>query len=205
MRTTGTKARWLVAAVVGAALSSGCGSTAPSTPAAVSSDTASPAPFGRQDVQADLEAAAVTAGIPEGLTELGSDPSPEPGEAEKEGKLAALIARLSPCTVTWTHDGADAASPESKSESESDPDQPRQQLDALLSNLAARGWKKSGAAKEVPVGDRGTYFMATYKKQGWTLNARHSTLSTWNQSTAMVTEDACFDRLTDEEAALLED
>ncbi|SEB65295.1 hypothetical protein [Streptomyces sp. PAN_FS17] len=86
-----------------------------------------------------------------------------------------------------THDGADAASSEpetqseSESESESNPGQPRQQLDILLSNLAARGWKKSGAVKEVPVGDRGTYFMATYKKQGWTLNARHSTLSAWNQ------------------------
>lgn len=130
MRTARTKARWLVTAVAGATLSAGCGSTASSTPTAVSSATASPAPFRRQDVQAELEAAAVAAGIPD--------------------------------------------------------------------------WKKSGAAKEVPVGDRGTYFMATYKKQGWTLYARHSTLSTWNQSTATVTEDACFDRLTDEEAALLE-
>lgn len=69
----------------------------------------------------------------------------------------------------------------------------------------ARGWKKSGAAEEVPVGDSGTYFMATYKKRGWTLNARHSTLPTWSYSTAMATEDACFGRLTDEETALLED
>ncbi|MGW4754994.1 hypothetical protein [Streptomyces chartreusis] len=199
MRTTRTRARWLVTAVAGAALSAGCGSTAPSTSAAVSSATASPAPFGRQDVQADLEVAAVAAGIPEGLTELGSVPSPEPGETEKERKLAELIARLSPCTVSWRHDGADATSSASK------PDPSRKQLDVVLSNLAARGWKKSGAAKEVPVGDHGTYFMATYKKQGWTLNARHSTLSAWNQSTAMVTEDACFDRLTDEEAALLGD
>ncbi|MFF4053235.1 hypothetical protein ACFYZ5_42100 [Streptomyces chartreusis] len=199
MRTTRTKARWLVTAVAGAALGAGCGSTAPSTPTAVSSTTASPAPFGRQNVQADLEAAAAAAGAPEGLTELGSDPAPEPGETEKERKLAALIALLSPCTVSWTHDGADSASSASKS------DPSRKQLDALLSNLAARGWKKSGAAKEVPVGDHGTYFTATYKKQGWTLYARHNTLSTWSQSTATVTEDACFDRLTDEEAALLED
>ncbi|MEV8431299.1 hypothetical protein PGH47_00945 [Streptomyces sp. HUAS 31] len=205
MRTTRTKARWLATAVAGAALSAGCGSTAPSTPAAVSSATASPPPFGQQEVQAELEAAAVAAGIPEGLTELGSGPSPESGETEKERKLAALMARLSPCTVSWTHDGADAASSESEYEAESDPDQSRQQLDVLLSNLGTRGWKKSGAAKEMPVGDLGTYFMATYKKQGWTLNARHNTLSTWNQSTVMVTEDACFGRLTDEEAALLED
>ncbi|MFJ2006832.1 hypothetical protein [Streptomyces chartreusis] len=199
MRTTRTGARWLVTAVAGAALSAGCGSTAPSTPTAGSSTTASPAPFGQQDVQADLEAAAAAAGAPEGLTELGSDPAPEPGETEKERKLAALIARLSPCTVSWTHDRPDSASSASKS------DPSRKQLDALLSNLAARGWKKSGAAKEVPVGDHGTYFTATYKKQGWTLYARHNTLSTWSQSTATVTEDACFDRLTDEEAALLED
>ncbi|MFE7445931.1 hypothetical protein ACFU7X_36415 [Streptomyces chartreusis] len=205
MRTTRTKARWLVTAVAGAALSAGCGSTAPSaptapsTPTAASSTTASPAPFGQQDVQADLEAAAAAAGAPEGLTELGSDPSPEPGETEKERKLAALIARLSPCTVSWKHDGADATSSGSK------PAPSRKQLDVLLSNLAARGWKKSGAAKEVPVGDHGTYFTATYKKQGWTLYARHNTLSAWSQSTATVTEDSCFDRLTDEEAALLED
>ncbi|MFE6941981.1 hypothetical protein [Streptomyces chartreusis] len=199
MRTTATKASWLVTAVAGAALSAGCGGTASSTSTAVPSATASPAPLGQRDVQADLEAAAAAAGAPEGLTELGSDPSPEPGETEKERKLAALIARLSPCTVSWTHDRADSASSASK------PDPSRKQLELVLSNLAARGWKKSGVAKEVPVGDRGTYFMATYKKQGWTLNARHSTLSTWNQSTAMVTEDACFGRLTDEEAALLED
>ncbi|MFJ4369086.1 hypothetical protein ACIP4S_33865 [Streptomyces chartreusis] len=199
MRTTRTKAGWLVTAVAGAALSAGCGGTASSSPTAASSATASPAPFGQQDVQADLEAAAAAAGVPEGLTELGSDPSPESGEAEKERKLAALIARLSPCTVSWTHDRADSASSTSK------PDPSRKQLDLFLSNLAAHGWRKSGTAKEVPVGDRGTYFMATYRKQGWTLNARHSTLSTWNQSTATVTEDACFDRLTDEEAALLQD
>ncbi|MGI5405500.1 hypothetical protein ACQEV9_01795 [Streptomyces chartreusis] len=199
MRTTRTKARWLVTAVAGAALSAGCGGTASSTPTAVPSATASPAPFGQQDVQADLEAAAVAAGIPEGLTELGSDPSPEPGETEKERKLAALIARLSPCTVSWTHDRADSASSASKL------DPSRKQLELVLSNLAARGWKQSGAAEEVPVGDRGKYFMATYKKQGWTLYARHNTLSTWSQSSATVTEDACFDRLTDEETALLED
>ncbi|MFD5855682.1 hypothetical protein [Streptomyces chartreusis] len=197
MRTTRTKARWLVTAVAGAALSAGCGSTAPSSPAAVSSASASPAPFGQLEVQADLEAAAVAAGIPEGLTELGSDPSPEPGGTEKERKLAALVARLSPCTVAWTPDRADSAPSASKHPS-------RKQLDILLSNLAARGWKKSGAAKEVPVGDHGTYFTATYKKQGWTLYARHNTLSAWSQSSATVTEDACFDRLTDEEAALLD-
>ncbi|MGW5473293.1 hypothetical protein [Streptomyces chartreusis] len=199
MRTTRTKARWLVTAVAGTALVAGCGSTASSTSTAGSSATASPAPFGQQDVQADLEAAAVAAGIPEGLTELGSDPSPEPGETDKERNLAALIARLSPCTVSWSHDGARATSSASK------PDQSRKQLDVLLSNLTAHGWKKSGTAKEVPVGDHGTYFTATYKKQGWTLYARHNTLSTWSQSTATVTEDACFGRLTEEEAALLED
>ncbi|MFF8352779.1 hypothetical protein ACF063_04945 [Streptomyces chartreusis] len=199
MRTTRTKASWLVTAVAGAALSAGCGGTVSSTPTAASSATASPGPFGQRDVQADLEAAAAAAGAPEGLTELGPDPSPGPGETEKERKLAALIARLSPCTVSWTHDRADSASSESK------PDPSRKRLELVLSNLAARGWKKSGAAKEVPVGDHGTYFTATYKKQGWTLYARHNTLSTWSQSSATVTEDACFDRLTDEETALLED
>jgi len=58
--------------------------------------------------------------------------------------------------------------------------------------------------KEAPIGKGGTYVMATYEKQGWTLNARHNSLQRLNQSTVMATEDACFARLTDEELALVE-
>ncbi|MFE6176222.1 hypothetical protein [Streptomyces sp. NPDC056464] len=133
-------------AVAGAALVTGCGGAALSAPAEVSSTTASPTPGGRQDVRADLEAAAEAAGVPTGLADLGSGASPRPGGTEKDRKLAALTARLSPWVVSWSHDGADSSS------SSSGPDQSRQPLPVVLSELVARGWKMSGAAKEVPVG-----------------------------------------------------
>ncbi|WP_327719474.1 hypothetical protein OG381_31865 [Streptomyces sp. NBC_00490] len=57
---------------------------------------------------------------------------------------------------------------------------------------------------EAPLTENGTYFMAGYKKQGWTLHARHSSLRTWSWSTVMVTEDVCFGRVTEEEQALLD-
>ncbi|MFJ9751010.1 hypothetical protein [Streptomyces chartreusis] len=197
MRTTPTRARRLVTAVAGAALVTGCGGAAQPSPAEVSRTTASPAPFNQQNVRAELEAAAAAAGAPAGLTQLGSGASPGPGATGKERKLNALTARLSPCTVSWSHKPVDASS------STSGPDRSRQQLDAVLSDLVAHGWKKAGSAEEKSLGDDGTYFLATYKKRGWTLHARHTTLATWSRSTALATEDVCFDRLTDDEAALL--
>ncbi|WAZ19234.1 hypothetical protein STRCI_000269 [Streptomyces cinnabarinus] len=188
MRTTVARARLLVTAA-GLALVVGCGGAEPSTPAA-----ASPAPFDQRAVRADLEAAVAVAGLPEGRTKVEAGESPGPGATNKERKLAALTARLSPCTVSWFHHQTGA----------SDQDRMRGNLDVALSDLVARGWKKTGADDEVPLGDDGTHFMATYKKRGWTLHARHSTLATWSDSSAVATEDTCFDRLTDEETALLE-
>ncbi|MFG1665266.1 hypothetical protein [Streptomyces sp. Y7] len=191
MRTTPTRVRRLVTALAGAALVTGCGS-----PALPTSTESSPAPFGRPGVQAELKAAAAAAGAPEKLDELDRAKALPTGATEKDRKLAALTARLSPCTVSWTNNRANGAL--------SGPNESRQQLDGLLSHLAAHGWRKTGAATEAPVGDGGTYFTVTYKKRGWTLNARHMTVSPVSQSTVVATEDTCFNRLTDEEAALLE-
>ncbi|MFF5044770.1 hypothetical protein [Streptomyces nigra] len=47
-------------------------------------------------------------------------------------------------------------------------------------------------------------YIATYKKRGWILNARHSSMHPWTESTAMATKESCFDSLTDEETEILE-
>ncbi|MGV9457206.1 hypothetical protein [Streptomyces sp. NPDC003635] len=197
MRITAARGRRLVTAVVGTVLVTGCGSAEPSAQA--EAPPLSPAPFDQRHVRAELEAASVAAGLPEGLTELQDGVSPVQGATEKERKRAALAARLSPCTVHWSHNPADASS------ATSDPAQMRRQLDLVLADLAASGWAKSDTDDEVPMGDDGTAFMATYKKRGWTLHARHYTFSPWSHSTATATQDACFAKITDEEAALLDD
>ncbi|WP_328876293.1 hypothetical protein OHT76_43025 [Streptomyces sp. NBC_00287] len=199
MRTTVARARRLVTAVVGAVLVAGCGSGKPSAQTEASPASASTAPFGQQRVRADLEAAAAAARLPEGLTELGGGESPTQGSTQKERKRATLTARLSPCMVHWSHGPADA------SPGKSDPAQMRRQLDLVLADLVASGWAKGDTDDEVPLGNDGTSFMATYKKRGWTLHARHYALSAWRHSTAMATKDACFAQVTDEEAALLDD
>lgn len=199
MRTTVARARRLATAVVSAVLVTGCGSAETSAQAEVSPSLASTTPFGQQRVRADLEAAAGAAGLPEGLTEIGGGKPPSPGSTQKERKRAALTARLSPCTVHWSHNPADT------SLRESDPAQARQQLDLVLANLVTSGWAKGDTDDEVRLKGGGTTFMATYKKRGWTLHARHYALPPWSHSTATATEDACFAQVTDEEAALLDD
>jgi hypothetical protein len=199
-RTTVTKARWTAGAVAGAVLAVGCGGggVASSSPPAA---TASPS-FGQQAVRGDLDAAIADAGLPAGRTAAGvSSPdgrSAGPGTTEKERKLLALGARLSPCTVSWT-----SAGPSDSPAEAADPAETRHRLDVVLTGLAARGWKRTGPSEEVPAGEGGTYFTAVYKKRGWTLHARHNSLGTWSQSAATVTQDACFARLTDEERALM--
>ncbi|MET9876967.1 hypothetical protein ABZZ36_20395 [Actinacidiphila glaucinigra] len=81
----------------------------------------------------------------------------------------------------------------------------RRQLDVVLSALAARGWKETAPSRETPIGDKGTYFMASYKKEGWFLHAGHTDTSWFDLVKVVATEEACFDRLTDEERALFED
>lgn len=189
MSTTSTWAGRATAAVAAAALVAGCGGGG--APSAASSSIPSPsASFGREAVRADLEAAVVAAGLPQGRTEAGypgAGRSAGPTATEKERKVAALAARLSPCVVSW-----------------SDANAPRRTLDDVLSGLGKRDWERAGPAEEKKVGGGGTYFLAMYKKRGWTLHARHSALRSWSQTTVMVTEDTCFDRVTDEELAMID-
>ncbi|WP_405516593.1 hypothetical protein [Streptomyces canus] len=180
--TTAGRAVHTAAVAAGAVLVAGCGSdVAPAASAATS-----PAAFGQKVVQADLDAAIGAAGLPQGKTEAGYPEGGGAASGEKVQQLAVLVTRLSPCVVSWSSDGA------------------REPLDVLLSGLEKRGWESAGVNREAPSGKGGTYFMATYEKQGWTLNARHNSLQRLNQSTVMATEDACFARLTDEELALVE-
>ncbi|MFJ3863969.1 hypothetical protein [Streptomyces nigra] len=67
-----------------------------------------------------------------------------------------------------------------------------------------RHWETT-PTEDVPTENGGIYVIATYKKQGWILNARHSSMHPWVESTAMATKESCFDSLTDEETGILED
>ncbi|MFD3839691.1 hypothetical protein ACFWWC_26055 [Streptomyces sp. NPDC058642] len=198
MRTTAIRAARTVAAAAGAVLVTGCGGDgAPSTVTAATS----PASFGQEGVRGDLEAAVAAAGLPEGKTEAGysrSGRTAGPATTAQERKLAALITRLSPCVVSWSTEDTGFSTPAADSAD------PRRQLDVVLAGLEKRDWKQSAPSTEAPLTENGTYFMAGYEKQGWTLHARHSSLPPWRQSTVMVTEDDCFSRVTEEEQALLD-
>lgn len=195
MSTTSTWAGRATAAVAATALLAGCGGGG--APSAAPSPSAS---FGREAVRADLEAAVVAAGLSQGRTEAGypgAGRSAGPTATEKERKVAALAARLSPCVVSWSDEGM-------AGESGADVNAPRRTLDDVLSGLGKRDWERAGPAEEKKVGGGGTYFLAMYKKRGWTLHARYSAMQAWSQTSVMATEDACFDRVTDEELAMID-
>ncbi|MEU9911236.1 hypothetical protein [Streptomyces sp. NPDC051001] len=198
MRTTAIRTARTVAAAAVAVVVTGCGGDGvPSTATAATS----PASFGQEEVRGDLEAAVAGAGLPEGKTEAGysqSGRAASPATTAEERKLAALITRLSPCVVSWSTEDSGFSTPTTE------PADPRRQLDVVLAGREKRAWKKSAPATEAPLTGNGAYFMAGYKKQGWTLHARHSSLRTWSRSTVMVTEDDCFSRVTEEEQALLD-
>jgi hypothetical protein len=201
MRTTAIRAARTVAAAAGAVLVTGCGGDG--APATVTAAT-SPASFGQEGVRGDLEAAVAAAGLPEGKTEAGysrSGRAASPATTAEGRKLAALITRLSPCVVSWSTEDPGFSTPVTPA---TEPADPRRQLDVVLAGLEKRAWKKSAPSTEAPLTENGAYFIAGYKKQGWTLHARHSSLRTWSWSTVMVTEDACFSRVTEEEQALLD-
>ncbi|WP_328907562.1 hypothetical protein OG230_33790 [Streptomyces sp. NBC_00234] len=198
MRTSAIGVRRVSAAAAWVVLVTVCGgSLGGSAPTAA----ASSAPFGQKAVHADLDAAVAAAGLPGGRTRTGfsvGDRWTRQATTDKDRALAAFALRLTPCVVSWTSNAT-------WSSSGNDPDKARRQLDTVLAGLASRGWKETRPSEEAPIGKDGSYFLATYKQEGWILNARHSRLESWNQSTVMITEEACFGRLTDEELALLDD
>ncbi|MER5395254.1 hypothetical protein [Streptomyces sp. NPDC002599] len=212
MRTDTINAGRTAAVAVGAILATGCGAgaepadpvaaTAPAAPAASSSSSSSSAsvPFGQKAVRTDLRAAVAAAGLTGGkvVAGLGVPQRPQTrADTGKGRKAAALATRLTPCVVSYR--SPDAADPANT------PADARRQLKIVLSGLVARGWKESTPPQEEPVGDNGTYFMASYAKKGWHLYARHVAAPSLDRMTVMATEETCFGRLTDEERALIED
>ncbi|MFI9801807.1 hypothetical protein [Streptomyces sp. NPDC052302] len=159
------------------------------------------APFGQDTVRQEMDAAVVAAGLPEGEAEAGF-PKPRhsagAAAAEREQKVAALAARLSPCVVTWSSDDATGGSEATAAKA-------RRQFAAMLADLGAHGWKETTPTEDVRMENGGVYVMATYKKRGWILNARHSSMHRWVESTVMATMESCFDSLTDEETGVLVD
>jgi hypothetical protein len=188
------------AAVTGLVLVAGC-AEAVERPARSVAASSAPASFGQETVRQEMDAAVVAAGFPEGEAEAGFPKPRRPAGAEvteKERKAAALAARLSPCVVTWSSDDATGASGTAAAKA-------RRQFDAVLAELGAHGWKETTPAEEVSMRNGGAYTVATYRKWGWILNARHGSMRPWVESTVMATKESCFDRLTDEETAFLED
>ncbi|MGC4981344.1 hypothetical protein ACLQ18_11980 [Streptomyces sp. DT193] len=205
MRTNTINAARTAAVAVGAILATGCGAGAePADPVAAtapaSSSSSASVPFGQKAVRTDLQAAVEAAGLTGGKVVAGLGVPQQPQtrtDTEKGRKAAVLATRLTPCVVSYR--SPDAADPADT------PAGTRRQLKVMLSGLAARGWKESTPPQEAPVGDDGTYFMASYAKKGWHLYARHVAAPVIDQMTVMATEEACFGRLTDEERALIED
>ncbi|MFI9549907.1 hypothetical protein ACIHAR_39410, partial [Streptomyces sp. NPDC052016] len=208
MQTSTKSTGRAVGLAVGAILITGCGggveASAPtSSPAAASPSPPSSAmvPFSQKAVLKDLRAAVAAAGLTGSKVEAGFGVFHARlihPDTENERKAAALVTRLTPCVVLWSPTEQRYRSPDA-----ADPADSRRQLDVVLSGLATRGWKETQPSTDAPLGDYGTYFMASYKKEGWFLQARHIKRPALDEVTIMATEQACFDRLTDEERALV--
>ncbi|MFJ9549540.1 hypothetical protein [Streptomyces erythrochromogenes] len=209
MRTTMTRPAWAAAAVVGAMLVAGCGSGSAvrpgaAMPAAPSAPTPAPTAFGKEAVRADLAAATAAAGLPGETTPLSPTPptspaSPDPADpppTDRERARDEVVARMAACGVGWSSP-KDPGSAQDRAEA-------RKRFHAALAGLVERGWKESRPVEEVPVG-KGTMVMAQYKKQEWSLHARHVESGLLDMATMTATEDACANRFTDAELDLLED
>ncbi|MFD9083809.1 hypothetical protein [Streptomyces erythrochromogenes] len=211
MRTTMTgpaRAR-AAAAVVGAILVAGCGGGSAVPPgAALPATPSAPAPaataFGKEAVRADLAAATAAAGLPGETTPLSPTPpaSPDPADpadppaTDRERARDEVVARMATCSVGWSSPNGPGSA--------QDRAEARKRFRAALAGLVERGWKESRPVEEVPVG-KGTMVMAQYKKQEWSLHARHVESGLLDMATMTATEDACANRFTDAELDLLED
>ncbi|MER7732545.1 hypothetical protein ABTX80_16840 [Streptomyces erythrochromogenes] len=211
MRTTMTRpgrAARAAAAVVGAILVAGCGGgdavrAGAATPAAPAAPTpaAAPTAFGKEAVRADLAAVTAAAGLPGKTTPLTPTRpvSPDPADlptTDRERARDEVVARMAECSVGWS-------SPTDPGSAQ-DPAEARKQFHSALAGLVERGWKESRPVEEVAL-DKGSMVMAQYKKQEWTLHARHFTSGMLGMASMTATEDACAARFTDAELDLLED
>jgi hypothetical protein len=200
MRNTRAGAGRTAVAVAAAGLLAGCGTSSAGT---ASAETAS-ADAGSKAVLADVRAALKSAGLPERevtegfpereVTEALSELEPDSAlDAEQRRKVMALTRELTSCHVSWV------TGPTSK-----DPAERREEFEAVLAGIEARGWEERRPVKEVEVGDDGTLRDAVHHKLGWTTYAQHTENRDWVVTSVMATQDSCFDQLTDEEEDLLE-
>ncbi|WP_030772704.1 hypothetical protein [Streptomyces sp. NRRL F-2664] len=204
MRTTLTRTGWAAAAAAGAMLVAGCGGGSAAPPRAATSAAPSataPTPFGKEAVLADLAAATAAAGLPGETTPLTpASPAPpapaDPSATDRERARDEVVARMAACGVGWSSPNGPGTA--------QDRAEARKRFHAALAGLVERGWKESRPVEEAAVG-KGSTVMAQYKKQEWTLHARHFTSGLLDMTTMTATEDACANRFTDAELDLLED
>lgn len=193
-------------AVAAAGLLAGCGTSSAGTSSAetTSEETAS-ADAGSKAVLADVRAAVKSAGLPEGevtegfperdVTEALSELEPDSAlDAEQRRKVMALPRELSPCHVSWVTTGQKGSAPAER----------REEFEAVLTGIEARGWEERRPVKEVEFGDDGTLHNAVHHKLGWTTYARHTEIRDLAATSVTATQDSCFDQLTDEEEDLIE-
>ncbi|MFJ2595536.1 hypothetical protein [Streptomyces erythrochromogenes] len=206
MRTTMTgpgRAR-AAAAVAGAILVAGCGGAVQpgaAMPAAPSAPAPTPTAFGKEAALADLAAATAAAGLPGGTTPPSPTPpaSPDPADppaTDRERARDEVEARMAACGVGWSSPNGPGSAQERA--------EARKRFHAALAGLVERGWKESRPTEEVALG-KGSMVMVQYKKQEWTLHARHFESGLLGMATMTATEDACANRFTDAELDLLED
>ncbi|WP_031153420.1 hypothetical protein [Streptomyces erythrochromogenes] len=204
MRTTmpGPGRARAAAAVAGAILVAGCGGAVQpgaATPAAPPAPA--PTAFGKEAALADLAAATAAAGLPGETAALSpTPPAPtdpaDPPATDRERARDEVEARMAACGVGWSSPNGPGSA--------QDRAEARKRFHAALAGLVERGWKEFRPTEEVALG-KGSMVMAQYKKQEWTLHARHFESGLLDMATMTATEDACANRFTDAELDLLED
>ncbi|MEU9703699.1 hypothetical protein [Streptomyces sp. NPDC047981] len=144
--------------------------------------------FDRVAAQADLDAAASAAGLPDSGRSEGS-PSPAPaGATEKE----RLKARAAACSARWGAYGRELAEAGDR----------RRKFDATVAELVARGWRVTTERNEEKLPDEGAVVITVLKKSGWSVEARHVT-GALEMLVFQASEDACMNGFTEADWKLM--
>ncbi|MET9350323.1 hypothetical protein [Streptomyces termitum] len=124
-----------------------------------------------------------------GLPESGL---PGPGEATPSATPTAprerLLAKATGCAAGWQYTGPVVAGS-------------RAGFDKALTALAGAEWKESGQRIEETSDEVGTVVGATFKKEGWTLYARHTSPKALKMDAISLnaTEDACMAQFSEQD------
>ncbi|NML49378.1 hypothetical protein HHL19_03310 [Streptomyces sp. R302] len=150
-----------------------------------------PAAFGRDAVRAEIRTVVAEAGMPESKL---PGPGEETGTASPATDRERVARRAAACSAGWQYIGPVA-------------DGARGKYDKALTGLARAGWKESGKRFEQPVGEKGgdTMVQVAFKKEGWTLYARHNPSRALGADilSFIAAEDVCMGQFTEQETALL--